>query len=200
MYITVDDIEKEISLYYPIDNRLGDKKIGLIRAYFVYSFYNVKRDENIHLKNGEKLKVKKGCYTKRDIEKVSSGKVKYDSLTGKSVIDASISRFGPYMEKILGINNENYIDTLLSKKAFSFKINKLSTTDNILNGKPCDVLYTGYLNKDISFGDIVYFEPANIQYKKLVNGVIDQLKVSLVDGDWNEILSNFKISIVLHIV
>ena len=200
MYITVDDIEKEISLYYPIDNRLGDKKIGLIHAYFIYSFYNVKRDENIHLKNGEKLKVKKGCYTKRDIEKVSSGKVKYDSLTGKSVIDASISRFGPYMEKILGINNENYIDTLLSKKAFSFKINKLSTTDNILNGKPCDVIYTGYLNKDISFGDIVYFEPANIQYKKLVNGVIDQLKVSLVDGDWNEILSNFKISIVLHIV
>ena len=200
MYITVDDIEKQISLYYPIDNRLGDKKIGLIRAYFVYSFYNVKRDENIHLKNGEKLKVKKGCYTKRDIEKVSSGKVKYDSLTGKSVINASISRFGPYMEKILGINNENYIDTLLSKKAFSFKINKLSTTDNILNGKPCDILYAGYLNKDISFGDIVYFEPTNVQYKKLVNGVINQLKVSLVDGDGNEISSNFKISIVLHII
>ena len=83
---------------------------------------------------------------------------------------------------------------------FSFKVNKLSTTDNILNCKSSDVLYTGYLNKDISFGDIVYFEPANIQYKKLVNGVIDQLKVSLVDGDGNEILSNFKISIVLHIV
>ena len=200
MYITVDDIENEVSLYYPIDNRNGNKKVGLIRAYFVYSFYNVKRDENLHLKNGEKLKVKKGCYTKRDIEKVSSGKVKYDSLTGKSVIDASISRFGPYMEKILGISNDNYIDTLLSKKTFSFKINKLSTTDNILNGKPCNVLYTGYLNKDISYGDIVYFEPANIQYKKLVNGVIDQLKVSLVDGDGNEILRNFKISIVLHIV
>ena len=133
-------------------------------------------------------------------ERHREGKVKYDSLTGKSVIDASISRFGPYMNKILGISNGNYIDTLLSKKMFSFKINTLSTTDNILNSKPCDVLYTGYLNKDISFGDIVYFEPANIQYKKLVNGVIDQLKVSLVDGDGNEILSNFKISIVLHII
>ena len=51
------------------------------------------------------------------------------------------------MNKILGISNGNYIDTLLSKKMFSFKINKLSTTDNILNGKPCDILYTGYLNK-----------------------------------------------------
>ena len=83
---------------------------------------------------------------------------------------------------------------------FSFRINKLSTTDNILNGKPCNVLYTGYLNKDISFDDIIYFEPKNVQYKKLVIGNIDQLKVSLVDGDGNEMFSNFKISIVLHII
>ena len=200
MYITVDDIKNEVFLYYPIDNKNGNKKVGLIRAYFVYSFYNVEKDEKIHLKNGETLPVKKGCYTKKDIEKVSSGKVKYDSLTGKSVIDPTISRFRPYMNKILGISNGNYIDTLLSQKMFSFQINKLSATDNILNGKPCNILYTGYLNKDISFGDIVYFEPTNVQYKKLVNGVIDQLKVSLVDGDGNEILSNFKISIVIHIV
>ena len=200
MYITVDDIKNEVSLYYPIDNRSGDKKVGLIRAYFIYSFYNVEKDEKIHLKNGEILPVKKGCYTKKDIEKVSSGKIKYDSLTGKSVIDPTISRLGPYMSKILGISNGNYIDMLLSKKMFSFKINKLSTTDNILNGKPCDILYTGYLNKDISFGDIVYFEPMNVDYKNLVIGTINQLKVSLIDGDGNEILSNFKISIVLHIV
>ena len=83
---------------------------------------------------------------------------------------------------------------------FSFKINKLSTTDNILNSKSCDVLYTGYLNKDISFEDTVYFEPTNVQYEKLVNGTISQLIVSLVDGDGNEIFSNFKISIVLHII
>ena len=199
MYITADNIKNEVSLYYPIDNRNGDKKVGLICAYFVYSFYNVEKDEKIHLKNGETLPVKKGCYTKKDIEKVSSGKVKYDSLTGKSVIDPTINQFGPYMNKILGISNGNYIDMLLSKKMFSFKINKLSTTDNILNGKPCDILYTGYLNKDISFGDIVYFEPNNVHHKNLVIGTINQLKVSLVDGDGNEILSNFKISIVLHI-
>ena len=200
MYITVDDIKNESSIYHPIDNSNRDKKIGLIRAYFVYSFYNVEKDEKIHLKNGSPLLAKRGCYTKKDIEKVSSGKVKYDSLTGKSVIDPTISQFGPYMNKILGISNGNYIDTLLSKKMFSFKINKLSTTDNILNGKPCNKLYTGYLNKDISFGDIVYFEPKNVQYKKLAIGTIGQLKVSLVDGDGNEIFSDFKISIVLHIV
>ena len=200
MYITVDDIKNEISRKDPIHYRNGEKKVGLICAYFVYSFYNVEKDEKIHLKNSETLPVKKGCYTMKETEKVSSGKVKYNSLTGKSVIDPTITRFGPYMNKILGINNRNYIDMLLSKKMFSFKINKLSTTNNILNGKPRDVLYTGYLNKDISFGDIVYFEPTNVQYKNLVIGTINQMKVSLVDGDRNEILSNFKISIVLHIV
>ena len=97
MYITVDDIKNEISLDYLIDNRNGDKKVGLIHAYFVYSFYNVEKDEKIHLKNGVTLPVKKGCYAKKDIEKVSSGKVKYDSLTGKSVIDPTITRFGPYI-------------------------------------------------------------------------------------------------------
>ena len=122
MYITADDIKNEISFYYPIDNRNGNKKVGLIRAYFIYSLYNVEKDENIHLKNGEMLKVKRGCYTMKDIEKVSSGKVKYDSLTGKSVIDPTINRFGPYMNKILGISNGNYIDTLLSKRCFHLKL------------------------------------------------------------------------------
>ena len=58
----------------------------------------------------------------KDIEKVSSGKVKYDSLTGKSIIDPTISRFGPHMSKILGIGNGNYADTLLSKKHFHLKL------------------------------------------------------------------------------
>ena len=52
----------------------------------------------------------------KDIEKDSLCKVKYDFLTSKSVIDPTISRFGPYMNKILGISNGNYIDTLLSKE------------------------------------------------------------------------------------
>ena len=91
MYVTVDDIKNEISLHHPIDSRNGNKKVGLIRAYFVYSFHNVEKDEKIHLNNGETLPVKKGCYTMKEIEKVSSGKVNYSYLTGKSVIDPTIS-------------------------------------------------------------------------------------------------------------
>ena len=38
MYITVDDIINEISCDDPTDNRNGNKKVGLIRAHFVFSF------------------------------------------------------------------------------------------------------------------------------------------------------------------
>ena len=50
MYITADDIKHEVSLYYPIDNRNGNREVGLIRAYFVYSFYNVEKDEKMNTK------------------------------------------------------------------------------------------------------------------------------------------------------
>ena len=63
MYITVDDIKNEISFDDPIDNRKGNKKVGLIRTYFVSSFYDAENDEKIHLKNGETINVKRGCYT-----------------------------------------------------------------------------------------------------------------------------------------
>ena len=59
MYITVDDTKNEISFYYPIDNRNGNKKVGLIRAYFVYSFYNVKKDERSTLKMAKHYQLKR---------------------------------------------------------------------------------------------------------------------------------------------
>ena len=59
MYITVDYIKNEISLYYPIDNRNGNKKVGLIRAYFVYRFYNVEKDEKSTLRMVKQYQLKR---------------------------------------------------------------------------------------------------------------------------------------------
>ena len=58
MYITVDDIKNEISLEYPTDNRNGNKKVGLIRAYFIYSFYNVEKDERSTLRMAKHYQLK----------------------------------------------------------------------------------------------------------------------------------------------
>ena len=59
MYITVDDIKNEISLDYPIDNRNRDKKVALIRAYFVYSFIMSKRMKRSTLRMAKRYQLKR---------------------------------------------------------------------------------------------------------------------------------------------
>ena len=59
MYITVDDIENEVSLYYPIDNGSGDKKVGLIRAYFVTVFITLKRMKRSTLRMAKHYQLKR---------------------------------------------------------------------------------------------------------------------------------------------
>ena len=104
------------------------------------------------------------------------GKVRCESLTGKSLIDASISQFDLYMNKILAINNESYIDMLLSKKYFHLKLTDCQPHITYLIVSQVTYCIFGTLIKT-SFGAIVYFEPKNMQYKKLINGVIDRFKI-----------------------
>ena len=61
MYITVDDTKIEISFDDPVDHRNRDKRVGLIRSYFVFSFHNVENDEKIHYNKDETIKVKRVC-------------------------------------------------------------------------------------------------------------------------------------------
>ena len=51
------------------------KSRTVIRPYFVFRFYNVENDEKIHVQNGETIKVKRGCYTIKDIFKFLPEKV-----------------------------------------------------------------------------------------------------------------------------
>ena len=146
MYITIDDISKDINLEKPIDNTKNDRKIGLFRAYFVYTFYNIEKDEKIYLNNGRAINVKKGLYSIEDVKDISNNRVDYNKLTGKSVVDSSIKNFDYYLNNILGLNNENYVNILLSKKSLNFSTNILSTTDNLHNGIPSNNIYTGFVS------------------------------------------------------
>ena len=76
------------------------------------------------------------------------------------------------MNKILGINNENYIDTLLSKKCFLSKLTNCQQQITYSVASHVTYCTLGTSIKTL-FGDIVYFEPKNIEYKNQVNGVIN---------------------------
>ena len=54
-----------------------------------------------------------------DIAEISNQKVSYEKTTGRSVIHSIIKKFDKYLNNILGIGNDNYVDLLLSKKSFT---------------------------------------------------------------------------------
>ena len=82
-------------------------------------------------------------------------------MTGKSVVDSTISQFDPYMKKTLGINNENYIDMLLQKKYFHLKLTNCQPRITYLMASQAIYCTLGTLIKT-SFGDIIYIEPKKI--------------------------------------
>ena len=49
MYITINNINKEVVLQNPIDNRDESKKVSLVCAYIEVGFYNVKKQEKLTL-------------------------------------------------------------------------------------------------------------------------------------------------------
>ena len=109
----------------------------------------------------------------KDIEIVSSGKVKYDPLTGKSVIDSTISQFDPHLEKIPGINNEIYIDTLLSKKYFHLKLTNCQPQITYLTVNQVTYCILGTLINKYHFVISFTLNQRIFNIKKLINGVTD---------------------------
>ena len=135
MYITVEYIKNEISLYYPIDNRSGNKKVSLIRAYFVYSFCNVENDKKIHLKNDKTLKVKMGCYTMKDIAKNPVTKLNNRSNNGNC--DPAKSRNCNETEEPLGIEQGKRLVEYNRRKKEELKhLNEQITEQDSIEHKP----------------------------------------------------------------
>ena len=107
------------------------------------------------------------------------------------------------MNKILGISNGNYIDMLLSKKCFLLRLTNCQplTTYSIASHVTFCILGTLIKTYHLVISFTLSQRTFNIYiYIKLVNGAIEWFKVSLIDSDGNEISSNFRISIVLHII
>ena len=59
MYITVNDIKNEISLEYPIDNRNGNKKVGLIALTSFTVFIMSKRMKRSTLRMSKHYQLKR---------------------------------------------------------------------------------------------------------------------------------------------
>ena len=93
------------------------------------------------------------------------------------------------------------VDILNNYKSFTFTLGKLNSDNNLRNREPSQDLYTIHPPVNIQYGDIISFQVKNVLYKKLKHGILENLKISILDNNFNEINidDNFTIHLVLYI-
>ena len=81
-------------------------------------------------------------------------------------------------------------------KKMTISLNKLDNSDNLEDCRPSNTLFTYYVTGP-EFS--MHFEPRTPQYKKLKNGTITSLTLSITDQAGNIITDGPGSTVVLHI-
>ena len=189
MYITIENIigEKTVYLPYPLG---GSKEIAIVELFQDNVTYELITDLEFALSIGEnggiqsKVTVPKKLYTSRELNSYLAGGVKLDPIS--------------YHPKVIKLNK------LANIMKLNFILNELDNTENLLAsgaethlaGKLSNILLSYNLN---DYGDTSQLEPTNPRYKKLRNGVIQSLTLTITDQNGKQIEDSLGTTVVLHV-
>ena len=181
MYITVDNIvgEKTIYLSYPIQNLDGSKEIAVIETFADNVMYEITAPLKLTLSAGEEKAEKlipRREYTSRELNAFLAGNVILTPLSKDP--------------RVIKTNKLANITEL------HFHLNELDNTNNLKNGRLSDELLTYHVSE---YDDVTRFEPKNLQYKKLKNGIFQSLTLRITGQNGDLVKDSLGTSVVLHV-
>ena len=201
MHHIISNINKTINLQQYIDNRDGDKRIGLKCITYGVGWYNV-IDEYLQ-KTGERPhKIADGYYSFQQIADVFQGKNITLSVNDELKISKGLKLMLGFDKRKFAANETHY-----GEKAIDFAIHKslyvhleqLNTAYNYFNGTPSTILAsTPIMNKE--FGDITTVRFEHPEYKCLMNDAITELKLEIRDENNDKIINRLPINCVLELI
>jgi hypothetical protein len=213
MYQIISDIDKPINLQRCIDNREGNKKVGLKSFTYTIGWHNL-IDEHFQKGTDKSIRLSPGFYSFQQIsDKFQEHGI---SLTVNeangivfltSPVDLKISKG---LKEMLGLGNkrrfnanqtyegETPVDFAPYKQLYVY-LNQINSYYNFFDGAPSNILCVVPVENK-SFGDIVtHF--SNPKYKQLSNGDITELNISVCDENGKKINNNgLPISCELEII
>jgi len=213
MYHTISNIDKTINLQQYIDNRDGNKRIGLKFIRYNMVWYNVYN--GVIKKIGERhQKIENGYYS---FQQIADEFKKEDIILNINETNGIASLTTPTELKInkdlrnmLGFNNKRifepnelhygnkFVDLAIYKSLYIY-LEQVSTSYNYLDGMPSTLL-TVIPVENKEFGDNISVRFENPEYKYLVNGEITELKLEIRDEENNKIKNHLPINCVLEII
>lgn len=213
MYHTISNIDKTINLQQYIDNRDGNKRIGLKSITYGVGWYNVV-DEYLQ-KTGERPnKISDGYYSFQQIADLFQSNNITLSVNERNGIASLITpnelKISKGLKQMLGFGNKQRFaanETYYGERTVDFAVYKslyvyleqLNTSNNYLDGMPSAVL-TVVPVENKEFGEITTERLEHPEYKCLTNGTITELKLEIRDENNNKIINHLPINCILEII
>jgi len=213
MYHTISNIDKTINLQQYIDNRDGNKRIGLKFIRYSVGWYNV-YNGNIR-KVGEKpQKIETGYYSFQQIADEFRKEhivLSVNETNGIALLNTPTElKINKDLRNMLGFNNKRifepnethygnkFVDFAIYKSLYIY-LEQVSTSYNFLDGMPSTLL-TVIPVENKEFGDNITVRFEHPEYKRLVNDDITELKLEIRDENNNKIINHLPINCVLEII
>ena len=157
MYIMINDIigNKRIELSYPISS---GRKIAVVSMLSDNVQYWLQESIEVLLKMGKKIVPNKGVYMDKELNALIGLELKSQMLDSRN--------------DILRTNK------LGNVKKMTISLNELDNSDNLEDGLPSNTLFTYYVT---SPEYSMCFEPHTLQYKKLKNGEMLSLTLTIMN-------------------
>lgn len=213
MHHTISNINKIINLQQYIDNREGNKRIGLKSLTYGLGWYNL--IEQYIQKTGDRpINILNGYYSFQQIAHIfQSHNITLSANENNgivSLITPTELKISENLKQMLGfnINKRRFVvnETHYGKKAVDFAIYKslyihleqLNTSQNYLDGMSSTLLAVIPIENK-NFGDIITVRFEHPEYKCLINGTISELIVEIRDENNKKINNHLPTSCVLEI-
>lgn len=213
MHHTISNIDKTIDLQQYIDNRDGNKRVGLKCISYCVGWYNV-IGQYIQKSGSTSYKIPDGYYSFQQIADLfqslnitllvneSNGIVSLTTLEEVKISKRLKLLLG--FDKRMFAGNETHISNRTADMAVIKSLNihllQINTSQNYLDGAPSTILSVVPIENK-QFGDIISERFERPEYKCLMNGTISELKLEIRDENNDKINNhNLPINCVLEII
>lgn len=213
MYHTISDIDKTILLQQYINNRDGNKRVGLKSIRYSISWHNV--HHGFIRKTGEThQRIANGYYSFQQMaDEFRKGDIVLSVNEANGIVSLNTPtelKISKELRNMLGFEHKHkfepnelhhgntFADFAIHKSLY-IHLEQVSTSHNYLDGKPSTLLAVVPVeNKE--FGEIMTARFERPEYKRLVNDVITELKLEIRDENNNKIISQLPIDCVLEVI
>ena len=189
MHYIISDIGNPVNLQQYIDNRDGSKRVGLKSFTYCWGLYNIHNE--VLQKEGESpVRIQPGYYSFQqlaDIFRSQKISMSVNETNGRvSLSTPSELKISKRLKSMIGfqVKGKSFPkQTYKGDRSLDFAVIKslyvhlldINESDNYHNGSPSDVLAVIPIENK-SFGDIVTVRFEHLEFKRLKNGAITELK------------------------